>query len=602
MYSVRVLTNETCNQNCGFCNARRPVERAAVVAPAAVRARVGEAVRAGAREVVLTGGEPTLRRDLAAIVAHARAAGAQQVTLETNGALVDDARAAALAEAGLDLARVHAPLWGEACDAITRDEGGFAGTLAGMAALAKAGIAIEIAAPVVRDNVDRLATLPAAIAASKLPIRALVLAVPVAGPDAAALVPLREAARAIQETAAAARDLDVIVRLDPGAVVPPCLFPQPARVAALFSLTRGGGERADHAHLDGCGECAVRDRCPGVPRAALDREPGLVVRPIHDDKTRRRLSIVSTVEAQIERELVTRDLQRTLEGELIRENIVRVNFHCNQACRFCFVSTHLPPAKQDAIVAAIEEIGRERGILTLSGGEPTLNPRLVEYVALGKRLGARTVELQTNAIRLADGGLARALVEAGVDRFFVSLHASTAEVSDAITEAPGTFDKTVLGVDEIAATAATLRLNYVFCERNQADFPAYVAMVHARWPAAEICVSFVASSTDVVPREKSLVPRYTDVMPHLAAGLRLAKRLGVRVWGYESMCGVPLCQVPDDLPEYWNLAELPAGLDRGEFIKAEACQRCDYGSRCFGVRRGYAELHGTGELRPLAAS
>src|SRR5262245_31012213 len=100
MYSARVLTNETCNQNCSFCNARRPVERPEIAAPLAVRAGIDAALRDGAREVVLTGGDPTLRRDLPALVAYAKRAGAREVTLETNGALIDDARAQTLAKAG----------------------------------------------------------------------------------------------------------------------------------------------------------------------------------------------------------------------------------------------------------------------------------------------------------------------------------------------------------------------------------------------------------------------------------------------------------------------------------------------------------------------
>lgn len=602
MYSARVLTNETCNQNCSFCKVRRTTDRPSVAAPSVVRAAIDAALATGAREIVLTGGEPTLRKDLAAIVAYAKKAGAKEVVLETNGALIDGARAQLLAKAGLDLARVHLPRWGEECDQITRDAGGFGATRAALEALKAAGIRLELAAPVVAGTLAHLVELPEAIAASGLPIRALVLGVPVSGPDEAALVSLPRAAQAIAAVLTAARTSSLALRIDPGGFLPPCLFSQPARVAGLYSLTRGGGERSDHEHLAACEGCNVRDRCPGVPSAALARDPGLEVTPITDDKARRRLSLVSTVEAQIAAELVTRDVRRNLAGETVRENIVRVNFLCNQACRFCFVSTHLPAAELAAIEAAIEEIGRERGVLTLSGGEPTLNARLVDFVKLGKRSGVREVELQTNATRLGNPVLTQSLIDAGVDTFFVSLHGSTAEISDAVTEAPGTFDKTVAGLDELSKHATQVRLNFVFCEKNQTDFPRYVRLVHERWPRAEVSISFVASSTDVVPREKSLIPRYTDVLPHLAQGVRIARELGVVLTGYESMCGVPLCQVPDDLSSYLNLAEIPPGFDRGEFLKAEACRSCAFEKKCFGVRRGYAELHGVSELRPFTGS
>src|SRR5512143_1820286 len=111
MQVQRVVTNETCNQNCWFCNARRPAESAVFVAKAAVRRRLAEALAGNPRDLVLTGGEPTLRSDIADLVKRAAAAGAR-VVLETNGALIDASRARELAAAGLDTARVQLVAWG----------------------------------------------------------------------------------------------------------------------------------------------------------------------------------------------------------------------------------------------------------------------------------------------------------------------------------------------------------------------------------------------------------------------------------------------------------------------------------------------------------
>jgi hypothetical protein len=47
---------------------------------------------------------------------------------------------------------------------------------------------------------------------------------------------------------------------------------------------------------------------------------------------------------------------------------------------------------------------------------------------------------------------------------------------------------------------------------------------------------------------------------------------------------------------------LAAEAGAGEFVKTDACARCAETHRCFGVRRGYAELYGTGELQPIAVS
>ncbi len=601
MQRAVVLTNETCNQNCAFCSVRRPAEVPAFVAAGAVRRRIDAAAAAGVREVVLAGGEPTLRRDLAAIVAHARAAGVATVTLETNGALVTEASASALRAAGLSGARVKLTAWGEAGDAITRDPGGSAATLRGLRALGRAGVPITITTSIVRANLALVAALPDALAESGLPIAALVLAVPLRAPDAATLASVEEATAAVTAVAEAGRRVGLTVQLDTATYLPPCLFRRPDRIAHLYALSRGGAAREGYEHAPACEGCAARDRCPGLPAALLARGEALTVRPIVEDRVRRRLTVISSVEEQIRRELVTHEMLRQPDGSVVPGATVRVNFHCNQACHFCFVSTHLPPPDDADVREAITAIARRGGVLALSGGEPTLNPRLAEYVRLGKREGARSIELQTNAIRLADAALAREVAEAGVSDALVSLHGSTAAISDSVTAAPGTFDKTVRGVDALVASGVRVRLNFVFCAANRDDFPDFVALVARRWPAAAITFSFVGSHTDVVPRTAALIPRYADIVPALVAGLDAGRDAGLTITGFESMCGLPLCLVPDGARAYFDLPEIAAGADGGEFLKTEACAGCALTSRCWGLRRGYAELHGTSELRAVAA-
>src|SRR5437762_7295772 len=102
----RVVTNETCNQNCWFCNARRPAERPEFIARRAVRERIAAAHAGNAREIILSGGEPAMRSDLVDLVQRAAHGGCRAV-VETNGALIDAARARALAAAGLHTARVQ---------------------------------------------------------------------------------------------------------------------------------------------------------------------------------------------------------------------------------------------------------------------------------------------------------------------------------------------------------------------------------------------------------------------------------------------------------------------------------------------------------------
>ena len=600
MRSERVVTNLRCSQNCAYCTSRSQTDDLGFIAPQAVRERIDGAVRRGARELVLTGGEPTLRRDLAELVAHARGTDVERVTLETNARQVTLAQAEALARAGLDAARVNLAGWGQELDRVTRDPGGFEATLAGMDALLAAGVALTVQAAVTRSTAPLLPALPERLAARFLErVTTLTLTVPVTSPDPRELLPLAAAAETIAFVEARARTVGVSVKLAPDSGPPPCVFEAPARVAHLYTLTPGAPRRPEHSPVAACGECAVADRCPGFPDSALARFGVPDVAPISGDRMRRRLSLIGTVKEQIAREFVTPNRYLDAEHGDVDEDIIRVNFHCNQSCRFCFVSTHLPAPGDAAVREAIADAARRNRKVTLSGGEPTLNARLPEYVRLAKSLSRLPVLVQTNAVRLDDPNLVAELVAAGLDEAFVSLHGATADCSDTVTGAPGTFARSLDGLDRLAEAQLRLTINFVLCETNQHELVPWVRLLASRWPRAFANVSFVAPSTDVVPRDRELIPRYGDVLPHLAEAVRVAAELGVDIGGFESMCGIPLCLVPAGLDRYFDLSEVPPGFDRGEFVKPDACSRCELGSRCYGLRRGYAELHGTGELTPV---
>ena len=317
---------------------------------------------------------------------------------------------------------------------------------------------------------------------------------------------------------------------------------------------------------------------------------------------RRRLTVVSTVEEQVARELVGRDELRSTRTGHVPEYTVRVNFHCNQACEFCFVSTHLPPPAEAAVRAGDRDAPAAKArSLVLSGGEPTLNSRLVEYVQLAKHHGARAVELQTNAIRLADPALTRALAAAGLDRAMVSLHGSTAEISDAITGAPGTFAATVRGIDELAQTLGARPAQLRLLPGQPRRLPPLRRLRRGALAAGRRSSSPSSARTPTSSRAPpSLIPRFTR--RHAVAARRpgAGAQRGLDVSGFDSMCGLPLCLVPE--AERGQLLErspwrpaAPASSSR-----ATCARDCAEGHRCYGVRRGYAELYGTAELRPLS--
>jgi MoaA/NifB/PqqE/SkfB family radical SAM enzyme len=611
---VRVETNRSCSLRCGHCPCSTREDPDVVRrAPEALAA----ALRTNPRILVLGGGEPLRRRDLERLVAFAKRAreaghGAadlgprepRRVVLETTALGLTRARARALKAAGLDRLRVRLPGWGPVYEQITAVRGSFASALAGLHAAAEVGLRLELEVPVLRSNLATLARLPLQLREQGLELATLWLRLP---PRDREPVTLREAVAAIEATEAGLRALPpprmadatpTRLRLAAGGLPPPCMFEAPMQIAHAYALDRGAASQPGYQRQPGCRACTIEDRCPGFPTAALEREPGLAPAPISTQRIRRRLSVVRGVEDQVARELVSRELGRDTDGNTWLVHTIRVQFACNQACEFCFVSTHLPDPPHSAVLTAIDEAAREGAHVALSGGEPTLNPRLCEYLRHARRAGVASIELQTNAIRLADPELAAAVVQAGVDTVFVSLHGSRADIGDAVTGAPGTWNKTVAGIDELARLGARARLNFVMCRANATDFRATVELVATRWPKLHLTFSFVAPSTDLVPRTPELIPRYSEILEPLVSGLRRARELGVPVTGFESMCSIPLCLKPDGLDGYERLTEI--GEPSEEFDKPPVCGSCRQRTRCWGLRRGYLSLYGSAELRPFS--
>lgn len=149
-----------CNLRCGFCytdSPRHTLARTPELSDEQWLDVADQLVELGAIEAVVTGGEPLLRRDLTLEVCHRLAAAGLGVTLNSNGWFIDDAIAAALAEApGL---HVHVSIDGpspELHDASRGIPGSWRRAIGALDALIRHGIAVHSVCVVTRENVDAI--------------------------------------------------------------------------------------------------------------------------------------------------------------------------------------------------------------------------------------------------------------------------------------------------------------------------------------------------------------------------------------------------------------------------------------------------------------
>ncbi len=149
-----------CPLRCPYCSNPVALTRPGAELDTATWARVfREAAALGCLQVHLSGGEPTARRDILEIVRAAAEAGLY-TNLITAGVLLDAAKVAALAAAGLD----HVQLSVQDAEAGSADRiGGYAGgharKLAAARLVREAGLPLTLNAVVHRQTLDRLPAL-----------------------------------------------------------------------------------------------------------------------------------------------------------------------------------------------------------------------------------------------------------------------------------------------------------------------------------------------------------------------------------------------------------------------------------------------------------
>ncbi len=148
---------------------------------------------------------------------------------------------------------------------------------------------------------------------------------------------------------------------------------------------------------------------------------------------------------------------RSLDEMIVREQIANRKKHwvravtaCNSKCLFCLDSdTPRNVYLTEEDVQADLRHGREdldADKVIISGGEATLHPQFVDFIAYAKSIGYDRVQTVTNGTQLANKDFYERCVQAGLGEITFSLHGHTEELHDYLTQTPGAFKKIMKGM------------------------------------------------------------------------------------------------------------------------------------------------------------
>jgi sulfatase maturation enzyme AslB (radical SAM superfamily) len=282
------------------------------------------------------------------------------------------------------------------------------------------------------------------------------------------------------------------------------------------------------------------------------------------------------------------------------QGLVRSGFLCNQDCGICWQGRDWGRFPPEQVITWIDDLRAAGAVaLLISGGEPTLDPDLERYMRHARDVGYASITLETNAIRCARPDYAEKLRDAGVSDCFVSLHSGDAAVSDAITRAPGTFQKTVSGIQALLAAGVPVKLNCVMTAEGLDTLPALPDFIHTAFGSHRLLRGVMLSApTESFDQAllRTILPEPTRLRMALRKTIDRAMELGIHVEGLDGPCGPPLCAFGAD-PRITSLRPVPEPLGFRTYLPP--CEGCSVRHACFGVRTADAEMYGDACALPI---
>lgn len=277
---------------------------------------------------------------------------------------------------------------------------------------------------------------------------------------------------------------------------------------------------------------------------------------------------------------------------------ITLEFRCNLRCEHCMIEgtmDWLEPQTRDRfdeLLLHSREHARWSGLI-LTGSEITLKKDLPELAARARQSGFRHVRIQTHGMALARKDYCDELVAAGVNEFFVSVPGYDAASHDAITGVPGSFDKTLRGLENLERHPGVISItNTVVTARNFLHLQRVVETLRhlRRLVQMEFWFYWPMRETD----ERSLIVPLRDALPPLREAIEGVSATGRSV----EIKNFPHCLLGEHASLLVN-DQPPLIIDDrfwGEFHRNgfhECVHRADCGSsQCLGLNAAYVERFG----------
>jgi len=284
---------------------------------------------------------------------------------------------------------------------------------------------------------------------------------------------------------------------------------------------------------------------------------------------------------------------------------VILGYDCNLACDYCTITPEMRRREltSRAVLEALDE-GRARGYdaVSFTGGEPTIRPDLLGLVKAAVARGYGDIKVQSNGLLFAHAPNVDKLVQAGANRFHVSIHTHDPLAYDALVRREGSYPLMVAGLRNLVARKLRVTADVILKTDTYRKLPDAIA-----WLGQEGVRSahlWFVSLTDGNSDNPDSLPKMTEATPFMREAFAWARAHDFELRSLH----VPRCLLGDDAQHAYD-----PGADRvmvvtpearfelrdsklAGTVHVEACRGCAHEAICPDMRPDYLTRYGDAEI------
>jgi len=259
--------------------------------------------------------------------------------------------------------------------------------------------------------------------------------------------------------------------------------------------------------------------------------------------------------------------------------------------------------------AALEKINlKKTDIVELSGGEPTLNPYLLEILEHVKDTSNAKTAILTNGELLSNLDFAKKIANYA-DECVVCVYTLNEALHKRISA--GSLKKKMAGIQNMHETGIKLHIKTLVTKLAYKEIPEIVHFCVNNLEGAHVNINALHIANGAWKCRDELAVKFTEAKPYYDEALLIGKEQGEHVTAFVPMCLLDPYfwdRVPVNFGEMIKKAlsiDVNGGVDKAnvllkEFlIKPDKCKKCLLKKRCFWPYENYIKLYGDKELVPI---